>query len=64
MTDQVTITRADGVLEILWNRPDKKNALSQAMYAKAADALARGVDGQVGAGCAAGFDRRCVHVWQ
>ncbi|MBI1361674.1 MAG: enoyl-CoA hydratase [Alphaproteobacteria bacterium] len=39
MTDQVTITQADGVLEILWNRPDKKNALSQAMYAKAADAL-------------------------
>jgi enoyl-CoA hydratase/carnithine racemase len=39
MTDQVTITQADGVLEILWNRPDKKNALSQAMYARAADTL-------------------------
>jgi len=39
MTDTVTITQADGVLEILWNRPDKKNALSQAMYAKASDAL-------------------------
>lgn len=39
MTDQVTITQTGGVLEILWNRPDKKNALSQPMYATAADAL-------------------------
>jgi enoyl-CoA hydratase/carnithine racemase len=39
MTDHVAISQANGVLEILWNRPDKKNALSQAMYAKASDAL-------------------------
>ena len=39
MTDHVAISQANGVLEILWNRPEKKNALSQAMYAKASDAL-------------------------
>ncbi len=41
MTDDVKISAADGVMEILWNRPDKKNALSQAMYGAAADALDR-----------------------
>lgn len=41
MTDQVKISLADGVMEILWARPEKKNALSQAMYAAAADALDR-----------------------
>ncbi len=29
MTDLARISQADGVLEIVWNRPDKKNALSK-----------------------------------
>lgn len=39
MTDQVKISVANGVLEICWNRPDKKNALSNAMYRAATAAL-------------------------
>jgi enoyl-CoA hydratase/carnithine racemase len=35
----VTVTTNDQVLTIAWNRPDKKNALTQAMYGMAADAL-------------------------
>ncbi len=41
MTDLVKISEADGVVEILWNRPDKKNALSNVMYRAATAALAR-----------------------
>lgn len=44
MTDLVKISAADGVMEILWNRPDKKNALSNAMYRVAAAALAQAVE--------------------
>lgn len=39
MTEHVRITTNDGVMEICWNRPDKKNALSQEMYAAANNAL-------------------------
>jgi enoyl-CoA hydratase/carnithine racemase len=39
MTDHIKTTTQDGVLEITFARPDKKNALSNAMYRKAADAL-------------------------
>lgn len=38
MTDILTAT-ADGILTITFNRPDKKNALTGAMYAAMADAL-------------------------
>jgi enoyl-CoA hydratase/carnithine racemase len=38
MSDILT-TQADGVLTITFNRPDKKNALTSAMYATLADAL-------------------------
>lgn len=41
MTDLVKINDADGVMEILWNRADKKNALSNAMYRAATAALER-----------------------
>ena len=41
MTDLVKISDADGVMEILWNRADKKNALSNAMYRAATAALER-----------------------
>ena len=44
MTDLVKITEANGVMEIVWNRPDKKNALSNAMYRAATAALARAVE--------------------
>ena len=44
MTDLVKISEADGVMEIVWNRPDKKNALSNAMYRAATAALARAVE--------------------
>lgn len=44
MTDLVKISEANGVLEIIWNRPDKKNALSNAMYRAATAALARAAE--------------------
>jgi enoyl-CoA hydratase/carnithine racemase len=37
----VLITQAGPILEILLNRPEKKNALTQAMYAAVADAFRR-----------------------
>jgi enoyl-CoA hydratase/carnithine racemase len=37
--DTVIITRIDGVLEIRLNRPEKKNALTRAMYDAMADAF-------------------------
>ena len=39
MTEHIKLTTQDGVLEITFARPDKKNALSNAMYRKASDAL-------------------------
>jgi len=44
MTDLVKISVENGVMEIVWNRPDKKNALSNAMYRAATAALARAVE--------------------
>lgn len=41
MTDNVVITRTDGVLEIRLNRPEKKNALTRAMYDAMAAAFAQ-----------------------
>jgi enoyl-CoA hydratase/carnithine racemase len=41
MTDNVVLTRTEGVLEIRLNRPEKKNALTRAMYDAMADAFAR-----------------------
>lgn len=39
MTDYIKIDRNERVLNIAFNRPDKKNAITQAMYAAIADAL-------------------------
>ena len=39
MTEHIKTTTQDGVLEITFARPEKKNALSNAMYRKASDAL-------------------------
>jgi enoyl-CoA hydratase/carnithine racemase len=39
MNENVVITRADGVLEIRLDRPEKKNALTRAMYDAMADAF-------------------------
>ena len=44
MTDLVRISVDNGVMEIVWNRPDKKNALSNTMYRAATAALARAVE--------------------
>ncbi len=44
MTDLVKISIANGVMEILWNRPDKKNALSNAMYRSATRALGQAAE--------------------
>lgn len=44
MTELVKISTANGVMEIVWNRPDKKNALSNAMYRAATAALAQAVE--------------------
>lgn len=41
MTEHVRITAEDGVLRIALARPDKKNALTQAMYAALGQALTR-----------------------
>jgi enoyl-CoA hydratase/carnithine racemase len=41
MTDLVKISVADGVMEITWNRPDKKNALTNDMYRAGTEALER-----------------------
>ena len=39
MTDHVTITTQNRVTTVTMARPDKRNAISQAMYAKMAQAL-------------------------
>jgi len=41
MTAQIVTTQSEGIKTIRINRPDKKNALTMAMYAAMADALAR-----------------------
>jgi enoyl-CoA hydratase/carnithine racemase len=42
MTEHIQLREADGVLEITFARPDKKNALSNRMYDAAREALERG----------------------
>ncbi len=42
MTENVTISRAGGIQEIAFNRPEKKNALTRHMYAAVVDALRSG----------------------
>ncbi|WP_026396995.1 enoyl-CoA hydratase [Acetobacter nitrogenifigens] len=39
MTDLVKVHKSDGVLTLVMNRPEKKNALTDAMYGVLADAL-------------------------
>jgi enoyl-CoA hydratase/carnithine racemase len=39
MNDQILVSRADGVCEVQLNRPDKRNALTLAMYGAITDAL-------------------------
>lgn len=39
MTEHVKVSITEGVMEITWARPEKKNALTQDMYLTAADAL-------------------------
>lgn len=39
MSEHVKLATQDGVMEIRWSRPEKKNALSQDMYAAATAAL-------------------------
>lgn len=39
MTDHVTVAQADGVLTLTFNRADKKNAITDAMYGVLADSL-------------------------
>ena len=39
MSDQVVVSRADGVCEIQLNRPEKRNAITLAMYGALVDAL-------------------------
>ena len=41
MTDHVRVTVADNVMRITLARPEKKNALTNAMYVALAEALAR-----------------------
>jgi enoyl-CoA hydratase/carnithine racemase len=41
MTEHVFVDTAQGIMSIRFNRPEKKNALSQAMYAAIADAFAQ-----------------------
>jgi len=39
MSDQILVSRADGVCELQLNRPEKRNALTLAMYGAIVDAL-------------------------
>jgi enoyl-CoA hydratase/carnithine racemase len=39
MTERVTVTSQASVPQLVLNRPDKKNALTAAMYASLAEAL-------------------------
>jgi enoyl-CoA hydratase/carnithine racemase len=39
MTDQVIVSRSDGVCEVQLNRPEKRNAITLAMYGALIDAL-------------------------
>ena len=39
MSDQVVVTRSGGVCEIQLNRPEKRNAITMAMYGAIVDAL-------------------------
>ena len=39
MSDQIVVTRSDGVCEIQLNRPEKRNAITIAMYGTMVDAL-------------------------
>lgn len=41
MTDHVLVAVADGVMTLTFNRPDKKNAITDAMYGVLADGLTR-----------------------
>lgn len=47
MSEQVVVSRSDGVYEVQLNRPEKRNAITQAMYGALVDALneARADDG-------------------
>ena len=56
----ILIERADGILTIAFNRPDKKNAITAAMYQAMADALDRGRGGRRGARHA---DRRQARIF-
>ncbi|QNQ10755.1 enoyl-CoA hydratase [Sphingomonas alpina] len=48
MTDHIQIQKSNGVLTLVMNRPDKKNALTDAMYEALADAIeASNDDGDV-----------------
>src|SRR3546814_1562572 len=40
MADHVRITKSDGILQLVLDRADKKNALTDAMYGALADAFA------------------------
>ncbi|AHE54216.1 enoyl-CoA hydratase-related protein [Sphingomonas sanxanigenens] len=44
MTDHIVVGAADGVLTLVMNRPDKKNALTDAMYGALADAIGQAQD--------------------
>lgn len=45
MSEHILVERADGLLTLRLNRPDKKNAITRAMYARMAEALqAAGAD--------------------
>lgn len=46
MSEGVTISQADGILSIRFSRPDKKNAITSAMYLAMAEALLS-IDGSV-----------------
>lgn len=41
MTEHILVDKAQGIISIRFSRPEKKNALSQAMYAAIADAFAQ-----------------------
>ena len=64
MTEHIKIERKDDILTLTFARPDKKNALTNAMYGVLADSLACRGDRSGGARHRAARRGRHVHVGQ
>ena len=51
MTEHIKIEKSDGILSLTMARPDKKNALTNAMYGALADAMEAAESDPLSASC-------------